>query len=154
MIRLKSLLKSLAISLGTGILSAIFTMGSMDIYKSINKPSLSPPSWLFTIVWTILFILMGISSYLVYESVSDRKDIALKVYGLQLIFNFLWTIIFFNVKLYLFSFFWLLLLWVLILIMILFFYKIKPIAAYLQIPYFLWTTFAAYLNLMIYVLNR
>lgn len=153
-IRLKTLLKSLGISLGVGILSAIFTMGSMDVYKTINKPALSPPSWLFPVVWTILFILMGISAYIVYESDSIYRNISLKVYGVQLIVNFLWSIIFFNGRLYLFSFIWLLLLWSLIIIMIFLFYKVKPIAGYLQIPYLIWVTFAAYLNFMIYILNR
>lgn len=153
-IRLKTLLKSLGISLGVGILSALFTMGSMKVYKTINQPALSPPSWLFPVVWTILFILMGISAYNVYESDSIYKDISLKVYGVQLVVNFLWSIIFFNGRLYLFSFIWLLLLWSLIIVMIFLFYKVKPIAGYLQIPYLIWVTFAAYLNFMIYILNR
>lgn len=124
-IKLKPFITSLAISVGVGVLSAVSTMGSMDVYKDVNKPMLSPPGWLFPIVWTILFILMGISSYIVYESKSPYRDISLKIYLLQLAFNFLWSIIFFNAELYLFSFIWLILLWVLILIMILLFYKVK-----------------------------
>lgn len=153
-IRLKPLLISLAISLGTGILSAVFTMNSMDFYKDINKPALAPPGWLFPIVWSILFILMGISAYIVYENKLSDDNLPLTIYFLQLVFNFLWSIIFFNARLYLFAFIWLVILWLLILLMIIQFYKVKPIAAYLQFPYILWVTFAGYLNFMIYILNK
>ena len=100
---------------------------------------------------------MGISAALIYtnkEAGADEKKIALKIYGFQLIVNFLWSLIFFNLRSWLFAFIWILLLWVLIIIMIVRFYKIKPIAGLLQIPYLLWVTFAAYLNFMIYLLNR
>ncbi len=153
MINWKSLTANLVISLGTGILSAIITRNSMDTYKNLNLPKLAPPSILFPIVWTILFILMGISAYIIYESNSDQKQSALTIYGIQLLVNFIWPILFFNLELYLFSFIWIILLWLLIILMITSFKKISSVAAYLQIPYLLWVTFASYLNFMIYYSN-
>lgn len=153
MINLKSLIINLAISLGTGILSALITRNSMGIYQKINLPKLAPPSILFPIVWTVLFILMGISSYIIFESNSSQKKNALKIYAVQLIINFIWPILFFNLNLYLISFIWIIILLILILLMINLFKKISNIAAYLQIPYLLWVTFASYLNFMIYYLN-
>ena len=153
MINWKSLTANLAISLGTGIFSALITRNSMDTYKNLNLPKLAPPSILFPIVWTILFILMGISAYIIYESNSDQKQSALTIYGIQLLVNFIWPILFFNLELYLFSFIWIILLWLLIILMINLFKKISSIAAYLQIPYLLWVTFASYLNFMIYYNN-
>ena len=153
MINWKSLTTNLAISLGTGILSALITRNSMDTYKNLNLPKLAPPSILFPIVWTILFILMGISAYIIYESNSNQRQNALIIYGIQLIINFIWPILFFNSKLYLFSFIWITLLWLLIIVMINSFNKISNTAAYLQTPYLVWVTFASYLNFMIYYLN-
>lgn len=144
------------IALLTGALSAFLTRGNMNIYMEINNPPLSPPGYLFPIVWGVLYVLMGISSATVYikskEQPSGQKT-GLGVYFLQLAVNFLWSIIFFNLRAFLFSFIWIILLWILIIIMILRFYKISPFAALLQIPYLLWVTFAAYLNLAIYLIN-
>ena len=155
--KIKPYVISILIALGVGALAAYLTMDSMSIYSQINQPSLSPPGWLFPVVWSVLYILMGISAALIYtnkEASPQDKKSALKIYGFQLIVNFLWTLIFFNLRNWLFAFIWILLLWVLIIIMIVKFYKIKPIAGLLQIPYLLWVTFAAYLNFMIYLLNR
>ena len=155
--KIKPYVISVLIALAVGGLSAWLTMDSMDIYGSINQPALAPPAWLFPVVWGILFVLMGISAALIYtdKNASPKdKASALKVYALQLIVNFFWSLIFFNLRNYLFAFIWLILLWVLILIMIVKFYKIRPVAGLLQIPYLLWVTFAGYLNLMIYLLNR
>lgn len=155
--KIKPYVISILIALAVGGLAAYLTMGSMDIYSRINLPPLSPPGWLFPVVWSVLYVLMGISAALVYtnktSSPQDKKS-ALKTYGFQLIVNFLWTLIFFNLRNWLFAFVWILLLWVLIIIMIVKFCKIKPIAGLLQIPYLLWVTFAAYLNFMIFLLNR
>jgi len=151
---IKALVISILISLGVGGLSGFLTRNSMDVYKDLIKPELSPPGWVFPIVWTILFILMGISAYLVYRSDSPYRNSSLKIYALQLVVNFFWTIIFFNLQMYLLAFLWLLLLWVLILLMIVSFHKVNKTAAYLMIPYLLWVTFAGYLNLSIYLLNR
>ena len=155
--KIKPYIISILIALAVGGLAAWLTRNSMDIYSSINQPALAPPGWLFPIVWGILYVLMGISSGLIYtnESVSpEEKSIALKIYGFQLIVNFFWSLIFFNLRNYLFAFFWILLLWVLIIFMIIRFVRIKPIAGWLQIPYLSWVTFAAYLNFMIYLLNK
>lgn len=140
------------IPLTVGVLSSIVS-GGTKLYSTISQPALSPPGYIFPIVWTILYILMGISSYIIYTSGSPSTTDALSVYTLQLFFNFFWSILFFKFSLFFPSFVWLLLLIFLIIIMILKFYSINPIAAYLQIPYLLWCLFAAYLNLMIYILN-
>lgn len=153
-INIKKLAKCLGISLGVGALSALFTMFGMDSFEKAVKPPLTPPSFLFPIVWTILFILMGISSYIVCNSDSENRTTALSVYGIQLAVNFFWPIFFFNLEAYLFSFIWIILLWILIIVMIVQFNKISKVAALLQIPYLLWVTFAAYLNFGIYLLNR
>lgn len=146
------LILSILIPLAAGSLSALLS-GNMSEYAGLNKPALSPPSFVFPVVWTILYILMGISSYLIFQSQDPDRTKALKTYALQLFFNFGWSILFFGFSLYLPAFFWLAALIVLILIMIYQFYRINPLAAYLQIPYLLWCIFAAYLNFMIYRLN-
>ncbi len=150
----KYLIISTLISLGVGGLSALITGGDMDTYKYLSKPPLSPPSVLFPIVWTILFILMGISAYMVYVSKDRDKDSALTVYVIQLIINFFWSIIFFSLKLRLLAIFWIILLLVLIIIMIVKFYRISNKAGLLQIPYLIWTCYAMYLTIAIYILNR
>lgn len=143
---------AILIPLAVGSISALLG-GNMDVYSSLNKPPLSPPGILFPIVWTILYILMGISSYLIYSSDNVHKSSALKTYALQLFFNFCWTIIFFRFSLYLAALIWLVMLIILIINMIRQFYSINPIAAYLQIPYLLWCLFAVYLNFLIYIRN-
>ena len=154
LIRLKSLIINLLIPLSVGSLAGFLTMDSMKVYKNLNQPCFAPPSLLFPIVWTALYILMGISSYIVYESNSALKSSALKVYTLQLLMNFIWPLIFFNAQMYLFSFVWLILIWCFVSWMIILFCKIKPLSGYLQVPYLLWLTFAAYLNIGIYFLNK
>jgi len=155
--KIKPYIISVAIALGVGALSALFTMNNMDIYDRIQTPPLAPPGILFPIVWTILYTLMGISSARIYiagqENGEDTKK-ALQIYAIQLVVNFFWSIFFFNAEAFLFSFIWILLLWVLIIKMIKEFNEIDSLAAKLQIPYLLWVTFAAYLNLAIFILNR
>lgn len=153
MIKLKSLLLNILLSVGTGLLSSFLTGNFSMLYQGVNRPAFAPPAWLFPVVWSILYVLMGVSAYMVGESDSDMKSSALRVYYLQLAVNFLWSPLFFVFKFYWFSFFWLLLLWVLVLIMIIRFSKINKTAAYLQIPYLIWLTFAAYLNLSVAILN-
>lgn len=148
---------SILISLGTGILSALLTRGNMNIYEEISTPSLTPPGILFPIVWTILYMLMGVSAAIVFSSTEkdpDKRTKALFTYGLSLIVNFFWSIIFFNMRSYLFAFIWLILLWILILKTIIEYKPISKAAAYLQIPYLLWVTFAGYLTISIYLLNK
>lgn len=148
-----SLIVSLAISLGVGGLSALSTMNSDEVYNSLNQPALAPPSWLFPVVWSILFALMGISAYLVYVSDSPIKKQALTIYAVQLAVNFVWPLLFFRLEAFLFSFLWILLLIVLVVEMAAAFYKANKTAGLLQIPYILWLIFAAYLNFMIFRLN-
>ncbi|MBP3329821.1 MAG: tryptophan-rich sensory protein [Clostridia bacterium] len=154
-IRLKPLLINLFIPLAVGGLSALFTMNSMENFERLNQPPLSPPGWLFPVVWTILYTLMGIAAYLVVTSNATQKDkrTALTIYGVQLFFNFLWSIIFFNREDFLFAFIWLVALWALIIANIILFYRISKPAGIMLIPYLLWVTFAAYLNFAIYLLN-
>lgn len=147
-----TLIIAVLIPIAVGAFSALFS-GNMEIYSVIDKPALSPPGILFPIIWTILYVLMGISSYIIYESNDPKKEGALRTYALQLFFNFYWSIIFFRFNLYFTAFVWLLVLIFLIIRMIVQFKQIKAIAAYLQIPYLLWCLFAAYLNFMIFRLN-
>ena len=155
-IDVKKLLICIAIPLLVGIVSGLISRSGMETFNQITKPPLSPPAILFPIVWSILYTLMGIASYLIVVSDADKtlKDNALTSYGLQLIVNFFWSIFFFNFGWYLFSFLWLVLLWVLILNCIFLFYGINKTAAYLMIPYLLWVTFDGYLNLENYFLNK
>ena len=146
---------SIAIALAVGGLSALFTNMGMDNYRLVEKPTLTPPEIVFPIVWTILYTLMGISAARIWIASEDRgRNGGLLLYAIQLVVNFFWSIVFFNLQAYGFAFFWLLILWLLVLLMIISFSKTDKIAAYLQIPYFLWLTFAAYLNFMVWMLNK
>ena len=144
---------SILLALTVGGLSALATANNMNIYDKINTPPLSPPGWLFPVVWTILFILMGISAAIVYTSKSDKKDEALFIYAVSLILNFSWSIFFFNMQSFIISFIILIVLWLSIIITMIQYYKINKTAAWLQLPYLLWVTFAGYLNLAIAILN-
>ena len=125
--------------------------GSTDIYKQINTPSFAPPGFLFPIVWTILYTLMGISSYMISKEKNNKE--ALTVYWVQLGINALWSLFFFRLNWFLFSSLWLVVLLSLIIYMIYLFAKLNKTAAYLQIPYSLWVAFALVLNSAIYILN-
>lgn len=123
-------------------------------YAGLIKPAWNPPNYLFGPVWTILYILMGISFYLVISGKFDKKvHRAIRIYYLQLIFNTLWSVIFFGFQNPLLAFIVIIVLWILIALTIIDFYKIKKIAGYLLIPYILWVSFASVLNLAIYLLN-
>jgi len=145
---------SLLIPLAVGALSALLTMGSMEDFSALRQPPLSPPGFLFPIVWTILYLLMGAGAAIVYLSGSPVQGKALKVYGLQLVVNFFWSIIFFAFGARLLALLWILLLLFLVIKMIMLFHKAVPLAAYLQIPYLLWILFATYLNAGVWFLNR
>ncbi len=154
-INLKALIIAILIPVAVGALSGFLTSGSMDVYQSLTKPNLTPPGSVFPIVWTILYVLMGIASYLVFmkEAPPRQKKKAFQVYGLQLFFNFFWSILFFNFNLYFFSFLWIIILGILIAMNIILFYRICKVAGLLLVPYLLWVLFATYLNFMIYLLN-
>ena len=147
-----ALIISILIPLAVGTMSALFS-GNMSSYSILTQPAFSPPGFIFPVVWTILYILMGASSYIVYSSNSPNKSKALLLYCIQLFFNFCWSIIFFGLDLFLFAFIWLIALIFIIIIMIREFYAVTPLAAYLQIPYLIWCIFAAYLNLFLFIMN-
>lgn len=150
----KKFLLCLAIPLGVGGVSALLTSGNMQLFDEINKPPLSPPGWLFPVVWTILYISMGVALYLVVMAKDTKANLPAYISsGVQLFFNFFWSIIFFNARAYLFAFIWLVLLWVAIIVNIYFFYQVKKTAGKILIPYLIWVTFAGYLNFGIYLLN-
>lgn len=154
--KFKPYIISIAIALGIGGLSAFLIRDNLYLYAVINKPAFSPPAFLFPIVWTILYIFMGISSariWLQRDNYSYEVMDSLLTYALQLILNFFWPIIFFNMRTFLFSFIWIVVLWTSILKMIFKFSVLDKTAACLNIPYVLWVTFAGYLNFMIYLLN-
>ncbi len=153
---LKRLIISLIIPLAVGGLSAFITRGDMEIYKTVERPPFSPPSIVFPIVWSILYILMGISLYLIWNSDDHYTDktFAYTLFGFQLFLNFIWSPVFFSANQYLLAFIILIVLWITVLLMIISFYKISKPAALLQIPYLIWVTIAGYLNIGIYLLNR
>lgn len=152
----KDIILFIIIPLAVGALSALLATRGMMEFASVAKPPLSPPGWLFPVVWTVLFVLMGIASYIVYvqDVPQEQKNTALLLYGIQLAVNFLWSIIFFNLHAYLFAFLWLILLWILIIATTIAFRRISKTAGFIMLPYILWVTFAGYLNLGIYLLNR
>ena len=150
----KQLLIALAIPLAVGGLATLLS-GGMGDYRQLVQPPLSPPGWVFPVVWTILYLLMGYSSYRVYYAGKSQAftERALKLYAAQLFVNFLWPIFFFAFRWYLVAFIVLLVLWVLILLTLRAFTAIDETAGDLLIPYILWVTFAGYLNLGVYFLN-
>lgn len=138
-----------------GALAGLLTREGIQNFQNVPQSALTPPAVLFPIVWTILYALMGISLARVWlAEESGARTRGLSLFLFQLIFNFFWSIFFFNMGAYGFSFLWILGLWVLIGLMILSFYKVDKIAAWLQVPYFLWVTFAAYLNYAVWQLNK
>jgi tryptophan-rich sensory protein len=140
-----------------GIIGSVFTTPSIPgWYAGIAKPSFNPPNWIFGPVWTLLYALMGLAAYLVYEKGFKRPEVkkALAVFAAQLLLNALWSIVFFGAHMILGAAVVIVLLWAMILATILLFTKISKTAAYLLVPYILWVTFAAVLNVSFYVLNR
>lgn len=150
----KRLIINLVIPLAVGGLSALLS-GGMDAYKQLQHPPLSPPGWLFPIVWSILYLLMGYSAYRVQVSGKDSSKIrtATVFYALQLFVNFLWPLIFFGLGWLLTAFMTLVVLWILIYITMRLFSDLDELAGDLLLPYILWVTFAGYLNLGIFLLN-
>ena len=145
---------SIAIALAVGGISAWINAGTMNTSEIYIQPPLSPPAWLFPIVWTILYSLMGVSAATIYLGDCAEKSDALFIYAVQLTVNFLWTIFFFRFGALLLSFLWLIFLILLVILIIVRFSRCSTIAGKLQIPYLIWLCFAAYLNLALYLLNR
>lgn len=154
-LRIVPLIAALLIPLLVGGFSALLTAEDMNIYETMNRPLLAPPGWVFPIVWTILYVLMGLASYFVYTSdvEPERKRKALLYYAAQLAMNLFWSTLFFTYARYLLSLIWLLVMWGLILICTIRFYRIRRSAGLMMGGLFLWTTFAAYLNLACYVMS-
>lgn len=145
---------SLILCLGTGLLGSLFTIPSIPTwYQSLNKPFFSPPNFVFAPVWTTLYILMAISLYLVLVK-KPKNNLPIKFFLIQLLLNFFWSIIFFYIHAPLVAFFDILLLFTFIALTIEAFYKVNKVASYLLVPYILWVSFAAILNLSIVILNK
>ncbi len=150
-IRLKPLVVSVGIALLAGVVGALLG-GEMQM-DGIVSPWFMPPPVVFPIVWTILFVLMGIAAYLVYDSGHSQRKDALQVYGLQLVVNCLWSLFFFRLHWFLFSFLWILFLIALVCLTMYQFYRVEKKAAYLMLPYLIWLLFAAILAFSVYRLN-
>lgn len=153
--RTEILIICIAVPILTGTISALITGDMMKNYHFLNKPSLSPPGWVFPIVWTLLYILMGIASFRIVnsENIKNNKTGAMIVYGIQLAMNFIWPILFFKFSLYLAALVWIVLLWIVIVINIVWFGCINRGAGVLMTPYALWTAFAGYLNYAVYIMS-
>lgn len=149
-INYKKLLMYIIVTFIIGSIFAIFI--DSNNYNNLNK-IVNVPSIVFPIVWSILFLLMGISVYLISESNDISKNGAIKYYFFQLIINSLWTLIFFSFKMYILSFIWIVLLIILVIIMIIKFYKINKVSGLLNIPYLIWLLFASVLSFSVIVLN-
>ena len=146
---------AIIIPLGVGLLSYLLTRNGINYYvNKLIKPSFAPPGIVFGIVWPILYFLMGLSSYYIYESMDCHKSNCLLLYILNLFLNFSWTIIFFNLEARLFAFLFIVLLDIVVILMTLCFYGVNKKSAYLNIPYIIWLLFATILNLSVYILNR
>ena len=152
MSKFKIYAKSILIPVILGSIVGFIISGFID-YNSLIKPPFAPPSILFPIIWTILYVLMGLSYGILYSNNLVDDDINF-IYYLQLIFNLLWPIIFFVFEARLFAFIWIIILAILVIIMTVKFFRKNQISGILQIPYIVWTFFATYLNLSIYLLNR
>ena len=149
----KKLIIITVITFIVGTFFSFFTMNSMDTFKDLSKP-INVPGVLFPIVWSILYLLMSISCYLIVQSNDKDKKEGIILYAIQLVINSLWTLIFFGFGAYLLSFIWIIILLIVVIIMLAKFYNINKIAMYINIPYVLWLLFAAYLNLGTYLLNK
>lgn len=136
-----------------GVLSGIIAGNSFGLYSSFEKPPLSPPSWVFPVMWAVLYALMGASAYIVYFSDNDNRRKNLIIYGIQLFFNFIWSIIFFRFQLFGISSAVIIILIALVIYMIMQFKKSNRIAGYINFPYLIWLVFALYLNIGVFVLN-
>ncbi len=154
-LKLIRLLISLVFPLAVGFVGSLLTSGPVNSwYASLNKPAFNPPSWVFAPVWTLLFILMGLSFYFAWNVGGARRlKIPFLVYFIQLILNLLWSLFFFSLRSPLLAFIDIVLLWLAILANIYLFYRVRRVAGYLLIPYFLWVSFASVLNFTIIILN-
>lgn len=146
---------ALILPLAVGSIAGIFTAQAIpEWYASLNRPSFNPPSGIFGPVWTTLYVLMGISLFLIWkQDPSAKRNSAMVIFFIQLLLNFCWTFLFFYFKEIGLALIEIIILWITILLMIISFYKVKPVAAYINIPYILWVSFATVLNAAYYLLN-
>jgi benzodiazapine receptor len=147
---------SIALPLVIGAIAGLFTAQAIpDWYATLNRPSFNPPNWLFGPVWTALYFLLGISLFLIWKvDPSKERNLAILVFLLQLLLNFGWSFFFFYFKMIGLALVEISVLWISIVVMLILFYKIRPMAAYINVPYLLWVTFATILNAGYYILNR
>ena len=141
------------IPLGVGAVASILSLEGMAAFGEIKTPPLTPPRWVFPVVWTALYLMMGAASYLAAGKRCADSEAALTVYGCQLALNFAWPVLFFRFRFYLFAFMWLLALWLMVIATAALFHKLSRKAGLLMLPYLIWVTFAGYLNLGVYILN-
>ena len=152
--RLKTYVSSILIPLVLGALVGLLTMGCMESYDALRQPPLSPPGWVFGVVWSILYFLMGVSLGIIRLSRDSQREDALFLFALQLFVNLVWPILFFCWELRLSALFVIFLLIALVIAMISRFWRIRPLAGALNLPYLVWLGFAAWLNAAVYWLNR
>ena len=154
--KLSKFVASILICEGVGLISTPFTIAAIPTwYVTLQKPFFSPPNWVFAPVWTILYFLMGISVYLIWEQGLKKKKVkeALKFFLIQLALNFMWSLFFFGLRAPFLAFIEIVILWLAIFVTIKKFYPLSRLAAYLLVPYLLWVSFAALLNFAIVLLN-
>jgi translocator protein len=152
-IKWKQVIINIAIHLALGLLVELLTSKSMEIYEQLNKPAIALPGYAFGAVWLVLFILMGISSYIIYVSNSEEREKALRLYGVNLSLVVVWPIIFFTFHLYFFAFIITIIIWGVAFTLVSMFTQISKPAGWILLPYFIWVTYAAYLNLQVLMLN-
>ena len=154
--QIMKLVASLLLPLGLGAIAGMFTAKAVpEWYASLNRPSFSPPNWLFGPVWTALYILMGISFFLIWKTDAGKdRNLAILVFLMQLLLNFGWSFIFFYFKMIGAALLEIIVLWISIIILLILFYRVRPLTAWMNIPYAIWVTFAAILNAAYYFLNR
>ena len=150
------LVLSIVPPLALGAIAGIITSKAIpDWYVTLNRPSFNPPNWLFAPVWTTLYVIMGISFFMIWQfPASPAKTKAVRIYVVQLGLNFLWSFLFFYFKNMGLALIEIAILWLSIAVMLRLFYKIKPLASYLNVPYILWVSFATMLNAAYYILNH
>lgn len=154
---LPKLLFSIVLCEGAGLVGSLFTFSAIsNWYVTLNKPSFSPPNYLFGPVWITLYALMGVSLYLIWQENIKKKEVkeSLQAFGIHLFFNATWSMMFFGLRNSLLGLINILILWILIVIVIYKFYKINKTSGLLLLPYLVWVSFATYLNYSVWVLNR
>ena len=152
-IKLKKLALNLALPIAVGLLGSLFTKNAGEVYANLNRPPLSPPAWIFAVVWTILYLLMGVAAYLIAESNCKYKKRSQQIYLICLALNLIWPMLFFGLEWFVAALIVLIVLWLFVFAAAVLFYFCSDIAGYLMIPYVLWLSFAAYLNIAIVFLN-